>query len=284
MKLNPALICLKLTEWAEGTQAFPFGSARKSRLFVWSYISAVKRTLLGRLELPQEVIHSLSKAELGHTEAAVRWRGHLPPSVLRADLDRLVEAASDSPTVVVVGDIRKSQDLMTYAVDPEGFSTRMVRFITTTRKLIAEHHGFFDRFTGDGFLVYFNEAICRRAGAGHVDCCLSFLNRELEFARDLFHEWSRTIRKLSSSQVGLAIGADYGTVKFLDVNHHLVAVGEAIVWATRLSDIAGANEIAINNLLFGVLDGKPGITFESRTGKTKAGEEFVARMLSFCDS
>jgi hypothetical protein len=71
-------------------------------------------------------------------------------------------------------------------------------------------------------------------------------------------------------------------VVFHDVDHHLVAVGEAIVWAERMSAGAAADEVIVNNLLFAALESQPDLRFEPRNGKTKAGEEFVARSLRFC--
>ena len=83
--------------------------------------------------------------------------------------------------------------------------------------------------------------------------------------------------------VGLAVGADTGGIDFRNVNYHLSAVGEAIVWASRMASVASANEVAVNNLLVSALEGRPSLRLGPRVGRTKAGEEFLAVALTFPD-
>jgi len=79
----------------------------------------------------------------------------------------------------------------------------------------------------------------------------------------------------------LAIGADIGKVSFEDVHAHLIAVGDSIVWASRMASIANSDEAILNNLLFAALDGRTDIKFQCREAKTKAGEPFLAQSLLF---
>lgn len=268
-----------LKNWAENDQDYPYEDPRKSRFMLWVYLAGLKGLLTQDMGIRWSGA-VMSSQEYDHSERVVRWKDHLPQPALHRDPDQLVRAASTSPTIVVVGDIRRSQDLMTYSPEPEDFSRRMVDFIGTTRQLIEEHDGFFDKFTGDGFLAYFNKAICRE---DHLECFLSFVREELAFCSEHFAEWSRKVRKLPDADVGLAIGADLGSVGFHDLDHHLVAVGDTIVWASRMASIGAANEIVINNLLFAALEGKLGLRFQRRSGKTKAGENFLARVLILDD-
>lgn len=164
------------------------------------------------------------------------------------------------------------------------FSERMVEFVNRTRELIEKYSGFFDKFTGDGFIAYFNEAVCRESKVSHIQSFLGFLKEELDFAGPLFQEWSSSIRKRPVTEIGLAIGADVGQIKFEDVHDHLVAVGDAIVWAARMASIAGSNEIIVNNLLFSALEKRDGISFQRREGTTKAGESFLAHALILSDT
>jgi len=222
--------------------------------------------------------------DLSFSARVLRWKAHLPSMLLERDLDDLVRQASESDSIVVVGDIRRSQDLMTYAATSDDFSCRMVAFIDGTRNLVDRNAGFFDKFTGDGFLVYFNEALCRAAGYSHVDRFLSFVKGEMAFARDLFSEWTALIRKRPRGPIGLAIGADVGQVGFHDVQDNLVAVGDAIVWAERMASAAEAGEVVVNNLLQGLLmeDARP-LSFLPREAETKAGESFLAQVLQSSD-
>ena len=49
---------------------------------------------------------------------------------------------------------------MTYAQDSETYTKYMADFIEKTQQLVLKHNGIFDKFTGDGFVAYFNEEIC----------------------------------------------------------------------------------------------------------------------------
>ena len=214
----------------------------------------------------------------------VRWKGHFPQLLLPWNVDELLKSASITETIVVVADIRKSQDLMTYGKNADSYSRHIVQFIETSRQLIDESMGIFDKFTGDGFIVYFNDAICGSRKCDFVQCFLKFIHNETDFAAVFFPEWTKTIRKLPPSPVGLAVGADVGRIDFRDLNNHLIAVGDAIVWASRMASGAQAGQILVNNVLFNMLEGRSqnmGIIFNEFTGHTKSGESFLAKELTF---
>ena len=251
-----------------------------SRFMLWSLVTSVKALLMKELGLTRHPIMLVTSQEQDYSENYVKWSGHLPRRIVRdSNPDVLVQEACLTPTVVVVGDIRRSQDLMTYSRTAESFSIRMVEFITQTRLLLDKRSGFFDKFTGDGFLAYFNEAICRESGTNYLECFLEFLHDLREFSSAHFADWTREVKKLPERPVGLAIGADLGIVSFQNLNHHLVAVGDAIVWASRMASCANANETVVNNLLFEALRNTAGVQFQEREGKTKSGEGFLARVL-----
>ena len=222
---------------------------------------------------------SWTSEENEYVERVIRWKGQMPYSLLHKNPDEILEQATSTETIVVVGDIRRSQDLMTYARNSAEFSKRMVDFIMTTRTICNEDTGFFDKFTGDGFILYFNEAICHVNGQNYKECFLNFIKSELKYCNQLFKDWTKTLRKHPSTEIGLSIGADLGQVNFHDLNNHLIAVGEPIVWATRMSSIGKANEVIINNVLKNFLENDTSLSFSERVGRTKAGEEFLAHTL-----
>jgi len=75
----------------------------------------------------------------------VRWKGHFPQLLLPWNVDELLKSASITETIVVVADIRKSQDLMTYGKNADSYSRHIVQFIETSRQLIDESMGIFDK-------------------------------------------------------------------------------------------------------------------------------------------
>ncbi len=283
-----------LKDWAAIREGYPFGDIQESREKMRAFLSNVKKHLIEYLGFEQSPVTVSTSREERYDPRVQRWKPHLPRRILRRqDLRTLVTVqASISDTIVVVGDIRRSQDLMTYAEEPGHFECKMSNFIADTRENVFKHSGIFDKFTGDGFLVYFNKAICEAAGAGHQDylkCFLDFTKDQRDFCAKHFREWEKGVRKLSGAKgdapsVGLAMGADHGKVRFTDEHDHFIAVSPAIVWADRMASNSRANEVLVNNLLFHALKDSPlSVEFEVRTGQTKAGERFVARLLKFQD-
>ena len=145
------------------------------------------------------------------------------------------------------------------------------------------HSGIFDKFTGDGFIAYFNDSVCteaqkhQRSIKKFADCFLDFVCDEIEFANNLFADWCKTVRKLPTTPIGLAIGADLGYIDFREMENHLISVGEPIVWASRMADAGQAGEVVVNNLLYAELEGCLSLEFKQREGKTKSGEFFLSK-------
>lgn len=281
MKLDINDLLNHLKEWAEGEKNYPYDSRIISNANLQVLLTGLKILMVGKLNLPPIPMHAPQMEHISYSAQVVRWQAHLPKEILKYDPSTVIELASKSRTIAVVGDIRRSQDLMTYANNPKDYSKRMATLISKSRDLIEKHLGFFDKFTGDGFIVYFNEAIAKFGELNYVDCFLNFVSDELNFAVPFFKDWERSIRKRPIVGIGLAIGADIGKVTFEDIQDHLVAVGEPIVWADRMVSAAKSHEVLVNNLLHTTLENWGGISFEEREGQTKAGEAFLAQALIF---
>lgn len=283
-KIEARAILDRLAAWAEGDGLAPFPTLAESRPPLFGLLSGIKLFLHVELSIPLSPTITMSAKEIEYSERALRWRGYLPDEFLRAarlDPDALVREAGGAESVVVIGDIRRSQQLMAVARDTEGFVRLMGRFIQGTRGLIQKHHGLFDKFTGDGFIAYFNEALCKRLAKNHMDCFLRFVREEKKFARDLFTDFTSRVDLSLTPHVGLAVGADLGQVDFRDVNNHLIAVGDAVVWAHRMSNAGDAGEIIVHAPLAGRLAGVLGIELTPRDGVAKHGIGFSAAALTF---
>ncbi|THB67841.1 MAG: hypothetical protein D6E12_07750 [Desulfovibrio sp.] len=249
-----------------------------------AFFSALKGYLYAELGLG-EPPSGPDGSEMMYRVSFTRWQGHIPTTFLMGMFraEDILEQAGSSRTIVVMGDIRRSQDLMTYAEDENSFAKYMVRFVEESRRLIDENLGIFDKFTGDGFLCYFNESVCARLGEDFEECFMRFAKHEMAFARDHFANWCRTVRRLPDAPIGLSLGADLGSVSFRDIDSHFVAVGDPIVWAARMADAGGANETIVNNLLCQRLLDKPGVDISSKPSKTKSGEAFLGWRVEFSD-
>jgi CheY-like chemotaxis protein len=267
----------RLHEWASDSSQAALSddslSLTKVLLFLTIYRNHIESQIGSSSRNTDQIVHPEVARRL---EGYLKWRGHFPRLSTRSDPQEVMEKACRSRSIIVVGDIRRSQDLMTYAMDERDFSRRMVEFISTTRSVLNKHGGFFDKFTGDGFLGYFNESICESYGSNYIDSFVDFISEFTTFCDSHFREWVKFVRKVPGQTVGLAVGADIGHVTFQSLDYHVIAVSESIVWASRMASAAKAEEVLVNNLLYQTLRQRTDVVFESREANTKSGESFKA--------
>jgi class 3 adenylate cyclase len=193
-----------------------------------------------------------------------KWGAHLPTVRDGGGLGELMVAASKETSIALVGDIRNSHSMMT-SESPRDFSNWMDEFLSKTRQLLRKHGALFDKFTGDGFIAYFSDAICSRHGASGRDVSfVAFIREYLQFSTPFFRKWGSTLKQRSTEPIGLGMGADLGVVSFENPNYHFVAVGEAIVLASRLVDVARAEEILVSEAVYETLSSISDLTFENR--------------------
>lgn len=270
-----------LKKWAEGDTEVPFSTFMQSKVLLFFLLLSQKNYLCTHLGLnTPPFVFSLE--EFHHSERYQRWQPHLPvESMYWYDRNFDETKLSVSQTIVVYGDIRRSQDLMIYTVDYGRFENMLIRFFDTTRNLLDKHLGIFDKFTGDGFLAYFNEYMCKTQDKDFIECFLEFSKQFIEVNESLFIEWRKYVRKLPSEEIMVSLGADLGNIYFGDRSGHLVCIGDSIVWAERMCSAAPAGEIYINNLLANALVDREHIELTHIPGNTKSGESFLASKIRF---
>ena len=271
-----------LKDWGSNDEPFPFtqpgmGANETSQFILQGFLMCEKVYLCKKLKLDvfPEIVSS--SGEGSYHKNNIRWRGHLPWQAIDLISDGFVEKISSSDTIVLVADIRKSQDLMTYGPDADFFRDKILEFTTEMRKIIKNNYGIFDKFTGDGFLCYFNSYLCEQFNKDYYDQLVIACQEIMNFSSSFFNDWVKHIRKLPPNSSGLTIGIDSGIVKFRDLDNHLFAIGDSIVWANRMSSAGLKEEIVLNNIpYFKLADKNKGLQFESFKNTTKGGESFTA--------
>lgn len=128
-------------------------------------------------------------------------------------------------------DIRRSTELMLKARTPEDFASFITTLCADLMRIISESYGVFDKFTGDGVLLFFPEFYSGRDAAylavSAADKC-----------HEAFNEHYHAFRKSFTSiliDIGLGIGIDYGSVHLVQMAGGLTVVGAPVVYACRLS-------------------------------------------------
>ena len=272
-----------LTSWAEGDKIFPFhsietsiGDNEKSRFFLQPFFMCLSAYLIGKIRLEIRPILCKSSGEGAFHQRNIKWDGRFPWQIKDRVDKSLLSSLSESETIVIVGDIRKSQELITYSVAPHDYRVKMVSYIEKVRDIILSKMGIFDRFTGDGFICYFNDYLARMFQidlyATVVDVCVQIQNESMLF----FEEWQLNLQKIPSDTIGLSIGVDAGNIDFSD-DRMIFAIGVPAVWATRMCAAGNAGDIVFNNIPHAkIVERKYNYCFDEVINSTKHGEHFKA--------
>lgn len=272
-----------LSEWLRTDQIFPSQSDKSyvsiSNNYVLTSLSELENYLCHSLSLPINVFLRDDDIEEHIHERILRWSGQFPDTVVPRVNDQFINNMSQTESLILVADIRHSQDLMTYGINPDYYREKIIAFIDYVRAILKEHFAIYDRFTGDGFIAYFNEYLCDQEGKDYYQMMLMACKKIVDFSNDFFPTWKKCLRKIPNEEVGLSMGIDSGRVSYKDIKNQLFAIGDACVWATRMSSVGKAGEIILNNLPYQHL-------VESRfldknvnhpfVAQSKNGEQFTA--------
>ena len=174
-------------------------------------------------------------------------------------VDELLDAVVDGRPIqmfVMAADIRSSTLLMKEAVRFERFAEIMDRFVSTVRRGIGRSGGWFDKFTGDGFLAYwvvqsgsedeYHEEFVRAAGN------ITHTARTLVgfFQRRVLEDFRSNSRNLPES-AGLSMGLDAGPGYLVMIGGELTVVGPPVVGAVRMVTAASAPGEIMANVFLG---------------------------------
>jgi class 3 adenylate cyclase len=185
---------------------------------------------------------------------------HAPPDWQeRFRKEELLDAVIDGEPIqmfVMAADIRESTLLMKEAVKFERFAFVMDKFVTSVRRGIARSGGWFDKFSGDGFLAYwivqsgsedqYHEDFVQAAGniVHSAHTLVDF------FHRLVLQDFRSNSRNLPHG-VGLSMGLDAGPGYLVQIAGELTVVGSPVVGAVRMVTAAVLPGEIIANVFLG---------------------------------
>jgi class 3 adenylate cyclase len=150
---------------------------------------------------------------------------------------------------VVVGDLRMSGLLIREAVSASLFARYLVGFTEAVRSLALDFKGWFDKFTGDGFIAFW----LYRSEQEVVRSLPGFCRSVMPASTVLVDNLKRNSRNFPVG-VGLSIGIDAGPCELIRVGDEITLVGSPIVGATRMVSGAHAGQVLINVSLGSTLE------------------------------
>jgi class 3 adenylate cyclase len=179
--------------------------------------------------------------------------------------------STEVEATVVVGDLRLSGFLLKEALRPALFARFIVGFTEAVRTLTNDSGGWFDKFTGDGFVSFWIHPPGHPPeGAQVPEFCQAVLPASESLVDDL-----RSNSRNFPHGVGLSLGVDLGPCELVRVGDALTLVGGPIVGATRMAAGAAPNRLVANNLFGRTLEREAdqlraqGIQFERVAIRTK---------------
>jgi class 3 adenylate cyclase len=187
-------------------------------------------------------------------------KAHAPPDwEARFRTDELLDAIIDGEPLqmfVMAADIRGSTMLMKEAIRFERFAFTMDKFVTAVRRGIGGPGGWFDKFTGDGFLAYwivqsgpenpYHEHFVEAAGN-----IVHTAHTLIDFFHRLVLEDFRSNSKNLPDGVGLSMGLDAGPGYLVQIAGELTVVGPPVVGAVRMVTAAALPQEIIANVFLG---------------------------------
>jgi class 3 adenylate cyclase len=190
-------------------------------------------------------------AEQVTAHAPPDWHERFDAPALMGAIDR----GEPIQMFVMAADIRGSTMLMKEAIRIDRFAFVMDKFVTTVRQGIGHYGGWFDKFTGDGFLAYW--VVQAGPDEVHDERFVEAVGNMVHTAKtliDLFHskvlEDFRSNSRNLSGTVGLSMGLDAGPGYLVQIAGELTVVGPPVVGAVRMVTAASdAGEIVANVFL-----------------------------------
>jgi len=167
------------------------------------------------------------------------WQKIIPPS----ELERLLCTGDQVGIHVLVGDIRKSTFLMKESISLKRFALITRDFMKAVRDTAGKNEGWFDKFTGDGFIIYWiygDETNQQK----YIPQMLSFSDALISIFPEVMNEY-RTNSTNFPAGTGLSLGVDSGMCSLVNIED-LNIIGPPVVGASRMVDEAEPCEVLFN--------------------------------------
>jgi class 3 adenylate cyclase len=178
----------------------------------------------------------LNQINMDH-HAPEGWQKIIPPDRLK----QLLETGDQIGLHVLVGDIRQSTSLMKESISSKEFAQITRDFMKAIKSTANTNEGWFDKFTGDGFIIYW---IYGDDPNKYIQRILAFCQALLSYFPEVVSKYRMNSQNFPAN-VGLSLGVDSGQCTLIEIGD-LNIVGPPVVGASRMVSAAEPFETLLN--------------------------------------
>lgn len=179
-----------------------------------------------------------------------QFRGHAPldrfdptrfnvsPAIMKA-----ISEVSAIEAIVLTVDIRRSSCVLKESIDIPQFAKLLDDFVAEFRTVLHYHGGWFDKFTGDGFICYW---LAENSFAEHMNTVLDFCCSVMDNFRTYYYPALVANMRNEPAGIGLSIGVDAGPCYLTPIVGDLTIIGSPIVGSVRMCDACPPYHLILN--------------------------------------
>lgn len=145
--------------------------------------------------------------------------------------------------IVLTADIRRSASILKESIDIPQYAHMLDDFVGEFRTVLSYHGGWFDKFTGDGFICYW---LVESNFVEIMDTVLDFSCAVMDNFRTYYYPTFVSNMRNVPSGIGLSIGVDAGPCHLLSIAGDLTIVGSPIVGSVRMNDACQPYQLLLN--------------------------------------
>jgi adenylate cyclase len=163
--------------------------------------------------------------------------------------------------------------------DPDAVVDLLNSYFTMVTDIIIQHGGYLDKFVGDTVMGVFGALIPDHAHAESAVQAAMQVRRNLPTLNRRFSEAANHIRAGIGINTGEVVAGNLGSSKRMEYT----VIGDNVNVASRLTDLAGADEILVSEQTYVNLANKPGRYFRSRGAIEVKGRKEPVKIYELLD-
>lgn len=145
---------------------------------------------------------------------------------------RAIDLQAPIEAVVMTVDIRRSEAVLKESIDVGEYARVLNDFVCEFRTVLAFHNGWFDKFTGDGFICYW---LPEGKFVDTLHTALAFASAVMDNFRTYYTPAFMANMRNIPANIGLSVGVDAGMCYLAPIADNLTLIGAPIVGSVRMA-------------------------------------------------